>query len=134
VLVERFLIETSARNHRKVPKLSDHAMGLLASYDYPGNVRELRNLIERIVILAAPGEDVLDEREVGKLLPLGRRSEPPATYQPGKKLSELVDEAERAIVLAALEAHNNVVAEAARSLGVERSNFHKKLKALGIRA
>jgi DNA-binding NtrC family response regulator len=134
LLVERFLGEAAHRNRLRAPRLSDHAMALLSGYDYPGNVRELRNLVERIVILAAPGEDVLDEREVGKLLPIGRKSEPSPAYEHGRKLSELVDEAERAIVVAALEAHGGVVAEAARSLGVERSNFHKKLKALGIRA
>ncbi|MCC7380448.1 MAG: sigma-54-dependent Fis family transcriptional regulator [Deltaproteobacteria bacterium] len=132
VLVERFLIEAGARNHRRPPRLTDRAMALLASYDYPGNVRELRNLTERIVILAPPAADELDEREIGKLLPIERR-EARATYRAGEKLSDLVDEAERAIVLEALDAHGGVVAEAARALGVERSNFHKKLKALGIR-
>ncbi len=135
LLVERFLGEAALRNHRRPPKLSDHAMASLASHDYPGNVRELRNLVERIVILASPAEDVLDEREVAKLLPLtARKSEAPPAYTPGRKLSELVDDAERAIVVAALEAHGGVVSEAARALGVERSNFHKKLKALGVRA
>ena len=55
-------------------------------------------------------------------------------YRSGVKLSQLVHDAERSIVAQALEAHNNVVAETARSLGVERSNFHKKLKALGLRS
>jgi two-component system nitrogen regulation response regulator NtrX len=49
------------------------------------------------------------------------------------KLSDLVEEAERNLVLAAMEAHGGVVADAARALGVERSNFHKKLKQLGIK-
>jgi transcriptional regulator with GAF, ATPase, and Fis domain len=132
LLVERFLGE-AARNRRKRRAVRSRD-GAARGHDYPGNVRELRNLVERIVILAAPGEEVLDEREVGKLLPIGRKSEPSPAYEHGRKLSELVDEAERAIVVAALEAHGGVVAEAARSLGVERSNFHKKLKALGIRA
>ena len=49
------------------------------------------------------------------------------------KLSELVGESERAIVVAALEAHDGSIPDTARALGVERSNFHKKLKALGLK-
>jgi DNA-binding NtrC family response regulator len=49
------------------------------------------------------------------------------------KLTDLVHEAERSIVAEALAAHGERVAETARALGVERSNFHKKLKALGLR-
>ena len=61
------------------------------------------------------------------------RREPPVVYKKGARLADLVQEAERAIVLAALDAHGGVIAETARALGIERSNFHKKLKALGIR-
>ncbi len=132
LLVEHFLVEAGARNHRKPPRLADAAMALLAGHDYPGNVRELRNLIERIVILAPPGADELDEREALKLLPI-QRKEAPVGYRDGARLQDLVGEAERAIVIAALDAHGGKVPEAARALGVERSNFHKKLKALGIR-
>jgi DNA-binding NtrC family response regulator len=132
LLVARFLSDAAARNHRRVPELTDRAMALLASHDYPGNVRELRNLVERIVILAPPSSDRLDEADIRDLVPAPKRANPVA-YREGARLSDLVDEAERAIVIAALEAHKNVIADAARALGVERSNFHKKLKALGIR-
>jgi DNA-binding NtrC family response regulator len=134
ILVERFLQEAAARNHRRAPRLHDRAMALLAGYDFPGNVRELKNLIERIVILAPPSAEELDEREISKLLPIERKGAVPAGYRAGARLADLVSESERAIVLEALEAHGGVIAEAARALGVERSNFHKKLKALGIRS
>jgi DNA-binding NtrC family response regulator len=136
LLVERFLAEASLRNHRKAPSLTDRAMGCLAAHDYPGNVRELRNLVERIVILAPPEATVLDEAEVRDLIPHRNRSlnpGPTPELRSGAKLSELVEDAERAIVLQAMEAHQGVIADAARALGVERSNFHKKLKQLGIK-
>jgi len=134
LLVERFLAEASLRNHRKAPNLTDRAMGCLAAHDYPGNVRELRNLVERIVILAPPDASVLDEAEVRDLIPHRSRAlGPTPEVRAGAKLSELVEEAERAIVLQAMEAHQGVIADAARALGVERSNFHKKLKQLGIK-
>jgi DNA-binding NtrC family response regulator len=132
ILIQQFLAEAAARNHRKAPALTDRATALLAAHDYPGNVRELRNLVERIVILAPQGKEKLDEPDIRDLVPSKKR-EAPVAYREGAKLSDLVEESERAIVLAALEAHNNVIADAARALGVERSNFHKKLKALGIR-
>jgi two-component system nitrogen regulation response regulator NtrX len=99
-------------------------------------VRELRNLVERIVILAPPEATVLDEAEVRDLIPHRNRSlnpGPTPELRSGAKLSELVEDAERAIVLQAMEAHQGVIADAARALGVERSNFHKKLKQLGIK-
>ncbi|MBI2373527.1 MAG: sigma-54-dependent Fis family transcriptional regulator [Deltaproteobacteria bacterium] len=132
LLAARFLEDAARRNHRRAPKLTDAAMARLSSHDYPGNVRELRNLIERIVILAPSTAESLDEADIQKMIP-GTKREAPVTYRAGAKLSDLVDEAERAIIVEALRAHDGVVAETARALGVERSNFHKKLKALGIR-
>ncbi|MEL7368087.1 MAG: sigma-54 dependent transcriptional regulator [Myxococcota bacterium] len=132
LLVERFAVEAAARNQRRVPKLTPAALALLAGHDYPGNVRELRNLVERIVILAPPGLETLDEGDIRDFVP-SRRPSSPVGYEPGKRLSELVAEAERAIVIAALRAHDDVVADTARALGVERSNFHKKLKSLGLK-
>ena len=132
ILVERFLSEAAARNQRKAPRLTTGALALLAGHDYPGNVRELRNLVERIVILAPPDKRDLDEADIRDFVP-SRRQDSPVGYVPGKRLSELVADAERAIVVAALRAHSDVVADTARALGVERSNFHKKLKSLGLK-
>ena len=132
VLVGHFFAEAAARNHRRPPKLTDGAMAALAAHDYPGNIRELRNLVERIVILAPPDAATLDEPDIRSFVP-SRKAVSPVSYQPGQRLSELVTQAERQIVTEALDAHNGVVADTARALGVERSNFHKKLKALGLR-
>jgi DNA-binding NtrC family response regulator len=133
ILVERFLKEAAARNHRRAPTLTDRAMALLADYHYPGNVRELKNLVERIVILAPAEQETLDGRDIAHFIP-SEKKEAPVAYREGARLQDLVTEAERQIVLAALEAHGGVIAETARALGIERSNFHKKLKALGIRS
>jgi DNA-binding NtrC family response regulator len=89
--------------------------------------------VERIVILVSPEQEMVDAPEVLPLMPRGRKSHE-AAYRKGVKLSELVHDAERSIIAAALAEHNDVVAETARALGVERSNFHKKIKALGLRS
>ncbi len=132
LLVDRFITEAALKNQRRAPKLTDSAMALLAAHNYPGNVRELRNVVERVLILAPPNQKTLDEADIRDFVPTGR-SEPPVGYQKGRRLADLVTDAERAIVLKALEAHDGVVSDTARALGVERSNFHKKLKALGLR-
>lgn len=133
VLIEAFMGEAASRNHRKPLRLQESALAAFASYDYPGNVRELRNLVERVVILAPPDAEVLEAKDVEAFLPGAKKVSSGATYEAGKRLSELVADAERAIVAAAMEAHGGAVADAARALGVERSNFHKKLKALGLK-
>jgi two-component system nitrogen regulation response regulator NtrX len=69
-LIDTFLKEACARNGRKPLKLSPEALSVMAGYDYPGNVRELRNLVERLAILCegpvVPGNEALE------LLPRGR--------------------------------------------------------------
>lgn len=132
LLAERFLAEAAAQNRRTPPKLTPRAMALLTQHDYPGNVRELRNLTERIVILAPPELQELDEPHIRELVPT-KAAKSPVGFRRDVKLSELVHEAERAIVLEALEANDHVIVDTARALGVERSNFHKKLKSLGLR-
>lgn len=132
VLVDRFLQTSAAKNHCAPPVLAPSALAVLADHSYPGNVRELLNLVERIVILAPRSKAPLQADDIQAFMPGTRRSAP-AVYREGATLSELVREAERRIVVEALTAHEDRVADTARALGVERSNFHKKLKALGLR-
>jgi DNA-binding NtrC family response regulator len=132
-LAEAFLEEARRRNRRPRVTLRPEALDVLQGYEYPGNVRELRNIIERLVILCE-GESI-DASEVRALLPGGRLVGAPASavlYRPGASLKEMVAEAERSIVLAALDAHDGNMSETARALGMERSHLYKKCRALGI--
>jgi DNA-binding NtrC family response regulator len=69
-LMDTFLKEACARNGRKPLKLSPEGLSVMASYDYPGNVRELRNLVERLAILCEG--PVVSGTEAVELLPRGR--------------------------------------------------------------
>jgi two-component system nitrogen regulation response regulator NtrX len=69
-LIDTFLKEACARNGRKPLKLSPEALSVMASYHYPGNVRELRNLVERLAILCEG--PVVSGAEAQELLPRGR--------------------------------------------------------------
>jgi DNA-binding NtrC family response regulator len=129
-LASAFLEEACERNGRRGMRLGRDALAALQAHDWPGNVRELRNLVERIAILCDGPE--IGAADVAAVLPGARR---PRTdrFREGASLKDLLDEAEREIVLAALERHGDNMAETARALGLERSHLYKKLRALGIR-
>ncbi len=129
-LAEAFLVEACARNGRRAMTLARDAFPALQAHGWPGNVRELRNLVERMAILC-DGPRISAE-EVAAVLPGARRPRP-ERFREGVPLKDLMDEAERDIVLAALEKHQDNVAETARALGLERSHLYKKMRALGIR-
>jgi DNA-binding NtrC family response regulator len=93
-------------------------------------VRELRNLVERIAILVDGPEISADD--VASVLPGARRPRP-ERYRGGASFHELVEEAEREILLGALAEHAENISETARALGLERSHLYKKMRALGIK-
>jgi DNA-binding NtrC family response regulator len=129
-LAEAFLAEACARNGRRSMSFERGAFPALQGYEWPGNVRELKNLVERLAILCdGPG---ISADDVAAVLPGARRPRP-ERFREGVPLKDLVDEAERDIVLAALEQHHDNVAETARALGLERSHLYKKMRALGVR-
>ncbi len=129
-LGEAFLAEACQRNGRRPMRFAREAFLAMQGYHWPGNVRELKNLVERLAILCDGPE--IGATEVAAVLPGARRPRP-ERYRPDASFKDLVDEAERDIVLAALERHQDNVAETARALGLERSHLYKKMRALGIR-
>jgi len=149
-LISAFLAEACRRNGRRPLRLSEGAVALLAAQPYPGNVRELKNLVERLAILCDGPE--VSEAQARELLPTARSRPaaegapaPPAVTAPpppaaapspevgSKPFRELVDDAERAIILRTLAFTGDNVTEAARLLDLERGHFYKKMKALGLR-
>jgi len=145
-LITAFLDEACRRNGRRPLRLSPEALATLSAHDYPGNVRELRNLVERLAILCEGPEVSGDEAR--ELLPRPRPARPPGTAPLGvpeqktaaalrpvgeKPFRDLVDDAEREIILRTLAFTRDNATEAARLLDLERGHFYKKMKALGIR-
>jgi DNA-binding NtrC family response regulator len=145
-LISAFLDEACRRNGRRPLKLTAEAVAVLSAHDYPGNVRELRNLVERLAILCE-GPQVSGD-EARELLPRPRpiraQGAPPsptgeqktaAALRPvgEKPFRDLVDDAEREIILRTLAFTRDNATEAARLLDLERGHFYKKMKALGIR-
>jgi DNA-binding NtrC family response regulator len=111
--------------------MSDGALRLLSGHGYPGNVRELRNLVERLVILT-PGEEI-GEEEAAALLPAAVSGGSTGRFRPETPLRELLDEAERDFIEQALRHRRGHVTNSAADLLIERSHLYKKMRALGIR-
>jgi DNA-binding NtrC family response regulator len=128
----RHFLELAARaNDRRDIRIDDQGMSALAAYSFPGNVRELRNLVERLVILTP--DDVIHEADVRTCLPGGPAPKATGLYRPGTPFRVLVEEAERVILTDALTHHGGQMAATARALDLERSHLYKKARALGLR-
>jgi two-component system nitrogen regulation response regulator NtrX len=123
-LAQYFLEDFCARNNFKPKAIDDEVFELLESYPWPGNARELRNVVERMAILT-PGEH-LTRDSVPVEIRVRRDEGPKSTIQ------EARESAEREHILRALEECNWNVSGAARALGMERTNLHKRIRALGL--
>ncbi len=124
-LAEYFLDEFSRRNNFRKRGFAKEAITLLKGYQWPGNVRELRNTVERMAILGPLDE--LQESDV----PLEIRVR--AGDVGPNMLEEARRSAEREQIVRALTDTRWNVSRAARSLGLERTNLHKRIRALGLR-
>jgi two-component system, NtrC family, nitrogen regulation response regulator NtrX len=123
-LAEYFLEDFCARNNFKPKVLEESVYPVLEVYPWPGNARELRNAIERMAILT-PGE-LLTRDSIPVEIRVQRDTAPRSSVH------EAREAAERDHILRALEEANWNVSGAARALGIERTNLHKRIRALGI--
>ncbi|MFT3706908.1 MAG: sigma-54 dependent transcriptional regulator [Archangium sp.] len=159
-LIDAFLEESCRKNGRKPLRLLPDAMARMSEYDFPGNVRELRNLVERLAILCegplvtgAEAEALLPRRRassassvsvshepsnvaasvVASPTPVPMVAQPAPRFRADKTFRDQVEEAEREIILGALQFSRDNATEAARMLDLERGHFYKKMKSLGLK-
>jgi two-component system nitrogen regulation response regulator NtrX len=129
-LVQHFMELYCRENGFRLKQMAPEAMARLQNHDWPGNIRELRNAIERLVIMTPA--DAITAAD----LPLTLQTPQPMlkrTFQAGQTLREVRDQVERDYILSCLEATGGNITQAAQILGIERSNLHKKMRALGVK-
>ena len=126
LLAARFLREYSAAYGGTVVGIEPKAMKALEDYDWPGNVRQLRNAIEKMVVLASgpkiTEDDIPEEIKTGS----APKIQPASTESPNE--GETLADAEKRQVMAALAAAGNNKSKAADALGISRRTLHRKLK------
>jgi len=128
LLARHFLKEFSAQYSRYPKEISDDALDVLSRYSWPGNIRELRNVIERIVIMN-PTVTRLDRKHL-----------PPLVYRDGSRrsageftsLQQARQAYERDYILKKLDENHGNISRTAEVLGLERSHLYRKMKALQI--
>ena len=145
LLADLFARQTATELNLPSRRLSPQAIQGLAQYDFPGNIRELKNLIERAYILSV-------REEIGpESFPMPRPSEMPASVPAGNghslpqgtavqlppepfDLTDFLEKTEKDLILRTLSSTNGAQAEAARRMGLSRSALAYKLNKYGIRA
>ncbi|MFQ3594562.1 MAG: sigma-54 dependent transcriptional regulator [Sphingomonadaceae bacterium] len=136
VLAEHFLARIAAERRMRPPAFTDDAMAALQTYSWPGNVRQLRNVIERTLIMA-PVQAM--ERIDLSMLPAELTAEPQkllpgeaARSIMGTPLREAREAFEREYLKVQIRRFSGNISRTAAFIGMERSALHRKLKALGL--
>ena len=136
LLVKHFSALHHVRTGQAPPRWTAEALAALGRYRWPGNIRELANIIERISILHAGSE--VTEDALRAILPVERASSaaaPAPLPDPAAldaSLSDTLDEYERMLITRALSMAGGNVAEAARRLKTDRPNLYRRMRRLGI--
>jgi two-component system nitrogen regulation response regulator NtrX len=135
-LVDHFMRQTAAQASIKPRRIGDDAMAVLQAHNWPGNIRQLRNNVERLLILAR-GEDKdepitadLLPSEIGDVMPRApNQSDQHIMALPLREARELF---EKEYLVAQINRFGGNISRTAEFIGMERSALHRKLKSLGV--
>ncbi len=129
ILVKAFIEDTCARNGMAVKSITGRALEALSRMEWSGNVRELRNIVERLVIMS-PGDTIED---AGGALPgPAAKGEIDDILHSSASFQEFKDRAEAAFIKRQLEMHGWNVSKTAEALEMERSHLYTKIKKYGL--
>ena len=133
-LVDHFAGQVAAQNGWKQKPFADTAIAELQRYSWPGNLRELRNVVERLILLAA--DEQVSAQDVQLVLPRSAHSGDPTAAasisESSGTLAERTEAFERQVLLGEMRRHNFHMTNVAKALGLERSHLYKKCQHLGI--
>lgn len=132
LLVNHFIQETVSINGLQDKQVTKELMNIFINYEWPGNVRQLKNIVERMVVLSE--DNVLDVKDAPNILLSGvsemEQHVVDTNYSPS--LKEARDEFEKTFILKALQSTNWNVTQTARILDMERTYLYRKIKAYDL--
>lgn len=132
LLVNHFIQETVSINGLQDKQVTEELMNIFINYEWPGNVRQLKNIVERMVVLSE--DNILDVKDAPNILLSGvsemEQHMVDTNYSPS--LKEARDEFEKTFILKALQSTNWNVTQTARILDMERTYLYRKIKAYDL--
>ena len=134
-ILVKYFAERLQKNMASTPKIfASDTDAVFQSYDWPGNIRELKNLVERLLIMV--NKEIIQPSDVAAVLPIENDQiqilDAATAYQPNTPLSTMVDATEAECILAALKENDWNIRKTAEILEVERSNLYKKMNKYNI--
>jgi Nif-specific regulatory protein len=137
LLAARFLAISSERQQKEIHEFDPAALELLQKYDWPGNIRELQNEIDRAVVLAPRGASIMPEHLSAELRGVASDSKPAASESArasnGKALHDARAEFEARYIADALAQNDGNVSRTAEKLGISRIQLQRKIKEYRLR-
>ncbi|MBN1300216.1 MAG: sigma-54-dependent Fis family transcriptional regulator [Melioribacteraceae bacterium] len=129
ILVDYFLEQICKKNGFPLVKITKPAVQLLQKQNWTGNVRELRNLVERIVIMVPKSE--ISDKDITNLIPASKY-ELEGLFDTSNSFQEFKEKAERAFILKQLEANDWNISKTSEILDIQRSHLYSKMKKYDI--
>ena len=129
ILIGHILRRLSASGGRRLPEVSEKVMEILLNYRYPGNVRELENILEHALIICQ--EKTIQPRHLPEYLQIRRTTRKPPAKRSFRPL-HASDAEERENIISVLQQHNGHRTKTAKALGIERTTLWRKIKKYGI--
>jgi transcriptional regulator with PAS, ATPase and Fis domain len=127
-LIDEFIVVNN-RKYRKEVSLTPGALKVLYGYSWPGNIRELENFIERMVVITR--KERIDIRDVSRMLGIERSSDDSDSLYDGIDLKDAVHNLEKEMIAAAIRKYGST-RKASEHLGIDQSTIVKKCKKIGL--
>jgi DNA-binding NtrC family response regulator len=127
-LVDAFVLRVNQKRNRNVAGVTEEAMSMLVAFDWPGNVRQLENVVERMVLLRADGLIDVEDLPPRMQKPRAQRAQPAELPEDGIDLRDAVEQFENKLILQALERTGWNKNRAAAVLRMNRTTLVEKLK------
>ncbi len=130
-LLDHFIQKYSSENRKQISGISAEARDALMRYSFPGNVRELENIVERAVVLAKRG--LITVSDLPLHIQTASENGRPVRHELTGTLNQTLDTIERGLIIDALESSGNIQTKAAEKLGISERVLRYKLKKYRIR-